>query len=76
MPIYEYKCEKCNQEFECIVFGSETPECSHCGCEKVQRLMSACGFLSKDSGGETTRSTAGASACSGCPSTNCSSCGH
>ena len=28
MPIYEYKCENCNEEFEALVFRSnETPPC-------------------------------------------------
>jgi len=76
MPIYEYHCEDCDRDFECLVIGSETPECSGCNGRNLNRLMSACGFVSKGSGGETVSSTAGASACSGCAATSCSSCGH
>ena len=75
MPIYEYHCEKCGKDFETLVFGDEKPACSHCDSKKVVRLMSACGFLSKGSGGETTRTAAGSSACSGCSATSCATCG-
>lgn len=76
MPIYEYQCEKCSEEFECLVFGSEKPACPSCDCKKTRRLMSACGFVSKGSGGETVSSSASSSACGSCAATSCSSCGH
>ncbi|MFZ5571641.1 MAG: FmdB family zinc ribbon protein [Thermodesulfobacteriota bacterium] len=76
MPIYEYCCEKCGKEFEYLVLGSQPPEgCPACNSPKVKRLMSACGFTSKGSGGETVRSSASASSCSGCKASSCSSCG-
>lgn len=76
MPIYEYHCEDCNENFECLVFGSEVPECPQCKGNKIERLMSSCGFLSKGSGGEVTSKSAGTSACSGCSAASCSTCGH
>ena len=76
MPIYEYQCGKCECEFECLVFGSEKPECPTCQSKKTRRLMSACGFISKGSGGETVSSSASGSACGGCAATSCSSCDH
>ena len=76
MPIYEYHCEDCGKEFESLIFGSETPECSSCQSKNVHRLMSACGFVSKGSGGETVSRNAGSSSCSGCSATSCASCGH
>ncbi|MBC2714710.1 MAG: zinc ribbon domain-containing protein [Desulfobacteraceae bacterium] len=75
MPIYEYNCEKCDKKFEILIMGNDKPECPCCGTVKVKRLMSSCGFVSKGSGGETVSSSAGASSCTGCTSTNCSSCG-
>jgi len=75
MPIYEYHCKKCGKDFESLVFGSEKPACRHCDSSDVVRLMSACGFLSKGSGGETTRASAGTSSCSGCTATSCTTCG-
>jgi putative FmdB family regulatory protein len=76
MPIYEFCCNECGQNFERLVFGAEKPECPACNSLKVNRLMSACGFISKGSGGETVSSSASGSACSGCAATSCSSCGH
>ncbi|MDM8535320.1 zinc ribbon domain-containing protein [Desulfobacterales bacterium HSG17] len=76
MPIYEYHCDDCGKDFECIVFGSETPECKHCDGKNIKRMMSACGFLSKGAGGETVSTSAGASSCGSCSATSCGSCGH
>ncbi|OQY56806.1 MAG: FmdB family transcriptional regulator [Desulfobacteraceae bacterium 4572_88] len=76
MPIYEYHCDQCDKDFEYLVFGSEAPVCPNCEGNDVRRLMSACGFFSKGGGGETVRSSAGASSCTGCTATSCSSCGH
>lgn len=75
MPIYEYKCKNCNEEFEALVFKSdETVPCPKCNGEDVDRLMSACGFKSRGADGGYTASSAGSSSCAGCTSTNCSSC--
>ena len=76
MPIYEYHCDACKQDFECLVFGNEKPCCPKCNCEKLERLMSSCGFLSKSGSGETVSRSAGASSCGGCAATSCGSCGH
>lgn len=71
MPIYEYKCSKCDEEFETLVFRSdESVACPLCKGENVKRLMSACGFRSS---GSFTPSS-GSSDCAGCSSTNCSTC--
>ena len=77
MPIYEYQCNNCSENFETLVMGSSTPECPSCNSKDLSRLMSACGFISKSSGpsGETTVKSAGTSACGSCSSSNCSSCG-
>ncbi len=74
MPIYEYKCNKCNHEFECLVIGSnEEVTCPDCSGTQVERLMSACSF--KSGGAYSPPSTGGGgSSCSGCSSTNCSTC--
>jgi len=43
MPIYEYRCSKCNRKSEVITFrvGEEfTPVCSHCGSEDTSRIPS------------------------------------
>ncbi|MDO9567496.1 MAG: zinc ribbon domain-containing protein [Candidatus Desulfaltia sp.] len=76
MPIYEYHCNDCDKNFELLVFGKEKPICPSCKNKKVVRLMSACGFMSKGSSGETVRASAADSSCGGCSATSCSTCGH
>jgi len=48
MPLYEYRCEGCGQQFEVVqpvsAKAEETP-CPHCQAQKATRLMSA--FASK-----------------------------
>ncbi|MBL7178685.1 MAG: zinc ribbon domain-containing protein [Pseudomonadota bacterium] len=77
MPIYEYRCGKCDKVFEYLVLSSsEVPNCPACQSKKVNKLMSAPTFFSKGSSGMTERSSAGASSCSGCAATSCTSCSH
>lgn len=42
MPIYEYRCEKCGNCFEMLVFSSDEDavSCPDCASEQVQRQMS------------------------------------
>lgn len=71
MPIYEFKCQECKEEFETIVFRSdEEVTCPHCKGKDIQRLMSACGF--KSSGSFTP--SRGSSGCASCSSSSCSGC--
>jgi putative FmdB family regulatory protein len=71
MPIYEYKCVKCDEEFEALVIGSDSSvACPQCKGKKLERLMSACAFKS---GGNFTPAS-GSSGCASCTSSNCSSC--
>ena len=53
MPIYEYECKKCRSTFEAMQKMSAEPlkTCETNGCKgKVQRLISASGFILKGSG--------------------------
>jgi putative FmdB family regulatory protein len=72
MPIYEYSCGQCGDDFELLVFSSDEPACPNCGSKNLQKKMSACGF----SVGYKFKSASasGGSGCSGCSSSNCSSC--
>jgi len=77
MPIFEYKCNKCDKSFEALVIGSDVPECPSCKSRDLSRLMSKCGFFTKSSGSSNegaSVSGSSSSSCSGCTSTNCSSC--
>jgi len=71
MPIYEYRCNQCQNEFEKLVLNtSEKIVCSQCKSKKVHRMMSAFAFSSSGK----FKSTA-SSSCGGCVSTGCSTCG-
>ncbi len=79
MPIFEYYCQRCHQEFEEIVFGDELPTCPDCGAQKCQKLVSRpCrhhqGGSADFSDGSMAPSAASASKCSGCSGGNCATC--
>tara|TARA_B100000686_G_C15964506_1_gene559700 strand:- start:51 stop:461 length:411 start_codon:yes stop_codon:yes gene_type:complete len=53
MPIYEYLCKKCESQFEVMQTISSKPlkKCTLSNCNgKVERLVSASGFILKGSG--------------------------
>ncbi|MCX8031173.1 MAG: zinc ribbon domain-containing protein [Thermodesulfovibrionales bacterium] len=66
MPIFEYKCKKCNKEFEKLVFGEQKICCPNCSSEDVCKKFS----LFSMSGVQSAAS----SGCSTCSSSSCSSC--
>ncbi|HAD60437.1 MAG TPA: hypothetical protein DCG12_14430 [Planctomycetaceae bacterium] len=41
MPIFEYYCEDCTNEFEILVNRSDSPSCPQCSSQKLEKLMSA-----------------------------------
>lgn len=51
MPMYEYHCEKCGEEFEELVGVGATasPKCPSCGSERTQKKVST--FASMGSSG-------------------------
>ncbi len=52
MPIYEYRCEACNEHVEKLQKISDAPltECPSCQQPTLKRLVSAAGFRLKGSG--------------------------
>ena len=73
MPIFEFTCSGCGEDFEELVFSqSEEVECPKCGSTEAKRKLSA--FAFKSSGRFTPAH--GSAACSGCSPgpTGCSSC--
>ena len=68
MPIYEYKCSKCDQTFEVMQTFSEGPLGTHPGCGgDVRKLISAPGIIFKGSGFYVTDSKKAQSAVTSTP---------
>jgi putative FmdB family regulatory protein len=40
MPIYDFKCRGCGQEFELLVRGSIAPACPGCASPDLEQLLS------------------------------------
>jgi putative FmdB family regulatory protein len=76
MPIYEFHCNKCDQDFEYLILGSDKPECSSCSSRDVSKLMSACSYVSSGGGGGGGASSSASSSCGGCSASSCAGCGH
>jgi putative FmdB family regulatory protein len=62
MPIYEYRCKKCELEFETLVLGREKAECPTCHGSKLERLLST--FAAVTGGSRAAASPQGA--CGSC----------
>lgn len=81
MPIFEYACNECGNEFEELVFDrDECPPCPKCSSAKTGKLMSA--VRSRVGGGapdmgeaDSGPAPAAPSGCAGCSGGDCSSCG-
>lgn len=71
MPIYEFKCKKCGQKFEDIVFSNDYSKvsCPNCNGKSIEKLISVFGFKSDGKFKGSSKSS-----CSSCRSTSCSSC--
>jgi putative FmdB family regulatory protein len=40
MPLYEYTCQKCEHQFEALVFDGERVECPECHSSRLERHFS------------------------------------
>ncbi len=48
MPIYEYECRACHNEFELIVLKDTVPACPACQGQDLERLLSGFAVSSED----------------------------
>lgn len=69
MPLFEYKCKKCNTVFEKLVIHSDDKVvCENCGSEKAEKQLST--FAAKVNEGEgNSCSVSDCTSC--CPSGTC-----
>lgn len=69
MPIFEYRCEECKEEFEELVFGSQEVACPNCGSRSVSKKLSIFGMS-----GVEKPFAGSSSGCTSCSKSTCSSC--
>jgi putative FmdB family regulatory protein len=77
MPIYEFECKKCKEEFEELVFNTREPiHCPKCKSKQVKKLMSVAAIKTSAGFKAATRSggDGGCGSCSG-GGGSCGSCG-
>jgi putative FmdB family regulatory protein len=72
MPIYEYTCNTCGEDFEKLVFGNQEAICPQCSSKEVKKKFSV--FCSTGTE-KPLAGTSGSSSCSSCSKGSCSSCG-
>ncbi|MBA3915043.1 MAG: zinc ribbon domain-containing protein [Acidobacteriales bacterium] len=63
MPIFEYVCQKCQHEFEALVYGADQAECPKCTGKELSPKLSVFAVSAKGSSPAAT------------PSGSCGSCG-
>ncbi len=83
MPIYEYRCQQCNHQFENLQKMSDPvlTECPACHTPNLRKLISAAGFQLKGSGwyasdfkGGSAQSTSEAAPAHSCGGGACGHC--
>lgn len=75
MPIYEYVCVDCKNEFETMrsMKDADAPlKCEKCGRKHVRRKLA---LVNAMSGGHAVAGTSSGCNCSSCSGGSCSTCG-
>lgn len=73
MPIFEFKCKRCEKEFEFLMLKKdEKVVCVFCGFEDCEKLIST--FRTGGYDGGKLGGSSSSSVCSSCSSKNCSTC--
>lgn len=69
MPLYAFRCQDCDHEFETLARFEETPDCPACGAAHVERQLS---LIARPAAGGDTGAGEGCGAMSGgTPCPNC-----
>jgi len=75
MPLFDFICRSCGEEFETLVMGSEKPVCPKCKGSDLEKQMSTFAFRSGSGrSGGSSGTSGGGSKCSGCSAGSCSTC--
>jgi putative FmdB family regulatory protein len=70
MPIYEYRCNGCGEDFEILVLGSREICCPKCSSKELKKKLSAFGM----SGVDKPFAGSSSAGCTSCSKGSCSSC--
>jgi len=70
MPLFEYRCNECNKDFEILIMGNQEVCCPDCSGKNVSKLLST--FSHKSKAGFTSSQ---GSSCSTCSAASCATCG-
>ena len=65
MPIFEYVCQECHNQFEALVYGKQKAECPKCHATKLDPQLSVFAVSTKGSSG--ARASSGACGACGDP---------
>jgi putative FmdB family regulatory protein len=68
MPIYEFHCDKCEQDSEILVRTSKWKgtKCPHCGSPKLSKKLSVFASAGASSQSSAPASCNGSGSCGGC----------
>ena len=78
MPIYEYRCPKCDNKFDLLRPFSRADEaatCPKCNHEARKQVSAFASFSKGNDGVSTPISGGGGHSCGSCSSSSCASCG-
>jgi putative FmdB family regulatory protein len=50
MPLYDFRCHRCNKTFELLIRGSDIPACPACGNQELEKLLSPTAAPGKTAG--------------------------
>ena len=59
MPIFEYICQKCNHQFEALIYGNQKAECPKCHASKLAPQLSVFAVSAKSSSSSSSPRPAG-----------------
>lgn len=68
MPIYEFKCLKCEEFFELLMMGQKDDEemkCPKCGEQSFERVLSTTNYVNAPGSGQSTGVSEQTRTCSG-----------
>ena len=69
MPIFEYTCQDCGEEFEAFVSGSNSDVyCTKCNSRNIKKRFSVFGMKGVE------KQTSSGSSCTTCSTSSCSTC--